>query len=88
MKRIATTSILSLALTLAACASQQRKTEPPPLTVVPQAAMEAEVPQAPPPPPTGAELLAEQPAEVQAAINWSYPVSMDGVGLAVRLSVG
>jgi type IV secretion system protein VirB9 len=67
MKRIATTSILSLALTLAACASQQ-KTEPPPLTVVPQAAMEAEAPQTPPPP-TGAELLAEQPAEVQAAVK-------------------
>lgn len=65
MKRIATAGTLTLALTLGACAGQQPPA-PPPLNLVTQAPPQ---PEAVPAPPTGAQLLARQPSEVQAAIK-------------------
>ena len=65
MRRIASAGTLTLALTLAACAAQQPPA-PPPLSLVTEAPPQAE---AAPAPPTGAELLAQQPSEVQAAIK-------------------
>ena len=65
MKRIATAGTLTLALTLSACAAQQPPATPP-LKIVTEATPRAE---APPPAPTGAQLLAQQPSEVQQAIN-------------------
>ena len=64
MKCIAAGSV-TLALLLSACASQQQPT-PPPLKIVTQAPAESA---ATPPPPTGAQLLAQQPADVQGAIK-------------------
>ena len=65
MKYIAAGS-LTLALVLTSCASQQQPTTPPPLKLVAEAPIESS---APPPPPTGAQMLAQQPSEVQAAIK-------------------
>ncbi|MGH7778975.1 MAG: P-type conjugative transfer protein TrbG [Candidatus Binataceae bacterium] len=65
MKRIATAGTLALALTLGACAAQQAPA-PPPLKLVTEAAPQ---PEATPSPPTGAQLLKQQPSEVQAAIK-------------------
>jgi type IV secretion system protein VirB9 len=65
MKFIAAGS-LTLALVLSACASRQQPPTPPPLKIVTEAPAE---PRAAQPPPTGAQLLAQQPAEVQAAIK-------------------
>ena len=65
MKCIAAGSV-TLALVLSACASQQQAPAPPPLKIVTEAPAEST---ATPPPPTGAQLLAQQPAEVQAAIK-------------------
>ncbi len=57
---------MTLALVLSACASQQQPPAPPPLKLVTESPTE---PSAPPPPPTGAQLLAQQPSEVQGAIK-------------------
>ena len=65
MKSIAAGSV-TLALLLSACASQQQPPAPPPLKIVTEAPTDSS---ATPPPPTGAQLLAQQPAEVQAAIK-------------------
>src|SRR5579859_6305230 len=65
MKCIAAGSV-TLALLLSSCASQQQQPSPPPLKIVTEAPAESS---ATPPPPTGAQLLAQQPAEVQAAIK-------------------
>ncbi len=65
MKRIAMAGTLTLALTLGGCANLQTPPEPP-LNLVTEAAPEAE---ATPPPPTGAELLAQQPSQVQEAVR-------------------
>jgi hypothetical protein len=65
MKYIAAGS-MSLAVLLSACASQQQPPTPPPLKLVTESSSE---PSATPPPPTGAQLLAQQPSEVQAAIK-------------------
>jgi P-type conjugative transfer protein TrbG len=65
MKSIAAGSV-TLALLLSACASQQQPPAPPPLKLVAEAPTNSS---ATPPPPTGAQLLAQQPAEVQAAIK-------------------
>ena len=65
MKSIAAGSV-TLALLLSGCASQQQSPAPPPLKIVTEAPAESA---ATPPPPTGAQLLAQQPAEVQAAIK-------------------
>ncbi len=65
MKYIAAGTV-TFALVLNACASQQQPPTPPPLKLVEEAPIESS---APPPPPTGAQLLAQQPAEVQAAIK-------------------
>src|SRR5713101_6896973 len=65
MKYIATGSV-TLALVLRACASQQQPPTPPPLKIVTEAPAE---PSVPPPPLTGAQLLAQQPSEVRAAIK-------------------
>ena len=64
MKYIGAGSV-TLALLLSACASQQPPT-PPLLKLVTESPAE---PSAPQPPPTGAQLLAQQPSEVQAAIK-------------------
>jgi len=56
---------IGLAVSLTACAAQQ-PVAPPPLRIVTEAAPKAA---ATPAPPTGAELLAEQPPEVQQAIR-------------------
>ncbi len=66
MRRIA--MVGSFALMLGACASlqTQRPAEPPPLTLVTHVEAQAEPT---PVPPTGAELLAQQPAEVREAIK-------------------
>jgi type IV secretion system protein VirB9 len=55
---------VALSLTLGACASQQPA--PPPLTLVTKA---APPPEPEPAPPTGAQLLAQQPEEVQEAVK-------------------
>ena len=65
MKSIAAGSV-TLALLLSGCASQQQSPAPPPLKIVTEAPAE---PAATPAPPTGAQLLAQQPAEVQAALK-------------------
>ncbi|MBF6570923.1 MAG: hypothetical protein IVW54_18825, partial [Candidatus Binataceae bacterium] len=65
MKLIVTLGIVALSLTLAACLAQQ-SSQPPPLTLVTKAAPPSE---AEPAPPTGAQLLAQQPAEVQEAVK-------------------
>ncbi len=65
MKAIAAVSV-TLALLSSACASQQQQPSPPPLKIVTEAPAESA---ATPPPPTGAQLLAQQPSEVQAAIK-------------------
>jgi P-type conjugative transfer protein TrbG len=75
MKRIATAGTLTLALTLGGCAAKQPPA-PPPLKLVTEAAPKQD---AAPPPPTGAQLLAQQPREVQAAVrehqqNGKWPV--------------
>jgi type IV secretion system protein VirB9 len=64
MGRIATAGTLTLALTLGACAAQQPPT-PPPLKLVTETAPSPEAP----PSPTGAQLLAQQPPEVQQAVK-------------------
>src|SRR6266851_2205066 len=56
---------ITLVFVLSACASQQPP-PPPPLKLVTESSTE---PRATPPPPTGAQLLARQPSEVQAAIK-------------------
>ncbi len=61
MKRIASAGTLTLALTLGACAAQPPPA-PPPLKLVTEAPAYPELP-------TGAQLLAQQPSEVQAAIR-------------------
>ena len=65
MRRIASAGTLTLALTFGACAAQQPPA-PPPLNLATEAPPQAE---ATPAPPTEAELLAQQPSEVQAAIK-------------------
>jgi len=65
MRRIASAGALTLALTLGACAGQQPPA-PPPLNLVTEAPSQ---PEAAPAPPTAAQLLAQQPCEVQAAIK-------------------
>lgn len=65
MKCLAAGSV-SLALLFSACASQQQPPPPPPLKLVTESPNE---PSATPPPVTGAQLLAQQPSEVQAAIK-------------------
>jgi hypothetical protein len=65
MKSIAAGGV-TLALFLSACASQQQSPAPPSLKLVAEAPTDSG---AMPPPPTGAQLLAQQPAEVQAAIK-------------------
>jgi len=56
---------MALTLLLSACAGQQQPPAPPPLKIVAEAATDSSAT----PPPTGAQLLAQQPAEVQAAIK-------------------
>jgi len=65
MKCIVTFGLAALALTLAACSAQQ-SSQPPPLTLLTKA---APPPEPEPAPLTGAQLLAQQPAEVQEAIK-------------------
>lgn len=65
MRGIASAGTLTLALAFGACAAQQPPTAPP-LNLVTEAAPQPEVT---PAPPTGAQLLAQQPAEVQTAIK-------------------
>ncbi|MGH7933295.1 MAG: P-type conjugative transfer protein TrbG [Candidatus Binataceae bacterium] len=65
MKAIISATTIALALTLSACATQQ-PAAPPPLKIVTEAAPK---PEATPPSPTSAQLLAQQPPEVQQAIN-------------------
>ncbi len=65
MKRIKFAGTIALALTLGACAAQQPPA-PPPLKIVTETAPKSE---APPSSPTGAQILAQQPSEVQQAIK-------------------
>ncbi len=65
MNGIKSAFAVALAISLTACATQQPPA-PPPLRIVTEAAPK---PEATPPPPTGAQLLAEQPPEVQQAIK-------------------
>lgn len=65
MKAIKSAATIALALTLSACAAQQPPM-PPPLKIVTEAAPKSE---ATPPSPTGAQLLAQQPSEVQQAVK-------------------
>ncbi len=65
MKCIVTVGCVFLALTLAACSAQQPP-PPPPLTLVTKAAPPPEPESAPP---TGAQLLTQQPEEVQEAVK-------------------
>ncbi|MGC1344191.1 MAG: hypothetical protein WA854_17790 [Candidatus Binataceae bacterium] len=65
MRGIVSAAILALALTLGACAALQPPA-PPPLNLVTEAAPQTE---AAPTPPSGAQLLAQQAAEVQTAIK-------------------
>jgi len=64
MKCTRTIACVALALTLAACSAQQAP--PPPLTLVTKA---TPPPESEPSPLTGAQLLAQQPEEVQAAVK-------------------
>jgi len=57
---------MTFTLVLSACASQQQPPAPPPLKIVTEAPAESA---ATPPPQTGAQLLAQQPVEMQAAIK-------------------
>src|SRR5260370_15551724 len=68
MRRIAMAGSFALALMLGACAALQKQppAEPPPLKLVTHAEPQAE---STPAPPTGAEILAQQPAEVREAIE-------------------
>ena len=65
MMRIKPAFAIGIAVSLTACAAQQQPA-PPPLRIVTEAAPKAA---ATPAPPTGAELLAEQPPEIQQAIR-------------------
>lgn len=65
MKTIRSAGTIALTLMLGACAAQQPPA-PPPLKIATEAAPK---PEATPPSPTGAQLLAQQPSEVQQAIN-------------------
>src|ERR1700739_1565102 len=65
MRRIDIAGIVTLALTLGACAAKQPPA-PPPLNLVTQAEPK---PEAPPAPPTAEQVLAAQPPEVQQAIK-------------------
>src|SRR5271168_2228731 len=65
MKKSAAASV-TLALLLSGCASQQQPPGPPPLKLVTQSPSE---PSATPPPLTGAQVLAQQPSEVQGAVK-------------------
>ncbi len=56
---------ITLVFVLSACASQHQTPAPPPLNLVTEAPVEPSAT----PPPTGAQLLARQPSEVQAAIK-------------------
>jgi P-type conjugative transfer protein TrbG len=60
------TSTMTLALVLSACATQHHTPAAAPLNLVTEAPAESK---ATPPPPNGAHLLAQQPAEVQAALK-------------------
>ncbi len=66
MNQIKSAFAVALTISLTACATQQPPA-PPPLRIVTEAAPKPEA--TPPPPPTGAQLLAEQPPEVQQAIR-------------------
>src|SRR5271166_1024038 len=68
MRRIAMAGSFALALMLGACTAlqNQQPAAPPPLTLVTHAEAQAEPT---PAPPTGAEILAQQPAEVREAIE-------------------
>src|SRR5260370_28505617 len=68
MRRIAMAGRFGLGLMLGACAALQKQqpAEAPPLTLVTHAQPQAE---STPAPPTGAEILAQQPAEVREAIE-------------------
>lgn len=57
---------MTLALVLSACATQHQTPAPPSLNLVTESPTE---PSPTPPPPTGAQLLTQQPSEVQAAIK-------------------
>jgi len=70
MKGIESFSAIALTMALSACAAQQPPSAPPPLKIVTEAAPK---PEATPPPPTGAQLLAQQPSEVQQAIKDHQP---------------
>src|SRR5260370_42011917 len=59
-------AVVPLALLWISRASQHPPPPPPPLKLVAESASE---PRVTPPPPTGAQLLAQQPAEVQTAIK-------------------
>ncbi len=65
MNGIKSAFAVALTISLTACATQQPPA-PPPLRIVTEAAPK---PEATPPSPTGAQLLAEQPPEVQQAIK-------------------
>ncbi len=65
MNQIKSAFAVALTISLTACATQQPPA-PPPLRIVTEAAPK---PEATPPSPTGAQLLAEQPPEVQQAIK-------------------
>jgi P-type conjugative transfer protein TrbG len=67
MKHISKVGLLTFALTLGACATQQQPPTPPPLKIVTEASPKAAP--ATPPLPTAAELLGERPPEVQQAIK-------------------
>jgi type IV secretion system protein TrbG len=60
------TATVTLAFLLSSCATQQQPPTAPPLKLVTESASE---PSAIPSPPTGAQLLAQQPSDVQAAIK-------------------
>ena len=65
MKYIGAGTVM-LALLFSACANQQQPSAPPPLKLATESPTE---PSAQPPPPTGAQVLAQQPSEVQGAIK-------------------
>jgi type IV secretion system protein TrbG len=65
MRRIASAGTLAMALTLGACGASQPPA-PPPLNLVTEAGPQLAIT---PAPPTGAQLLAQQPAEIQSAIK-------------------
>jgi P-type conjugative transfer protein TrbG len=65
MKKLPEATVV-LALLLSACANQQQPPAPPPLKIVAEAAPH---PEATTTPPTGAQILAQQPADVQTALK-------------------